>query len=219
MPRAVPGWCVLVTARTARIAGALPGRPLLGRRQIVQTVLQKLWLFGALTDRMHSPRACRAEGPGASNLRLGVSVVYNRIILIGRLTREPELRFTADGHAVATFTLAVDRPFKNGQGEREADFIDVTVWRKPAESTAEYVHKGHLIAVEGRLDIRSYTDRQGIRRKGARVVASGVRFLTPKSGNGVGDGRQGNAGEGTERSEPDPGTVTPAADAEADAPF
>ena len=91
--------------------------------------------------------------------------MYNRIILIGRPTRDPELRFTAEGHAVATFTLAVDRPFKNGQGEREANFIDVTVWRKPAESTAQYVHKGHLIAVEGRLDIRSYTDRQGIRRK------------------------------------------------------
>ena len=94
--------------------------------------------------------------------------MYSRIILIGRPTRDPELRFTAEGHAVATFTLAVDRPFKNGQGEREADFIDVTVWRKPAESTAQYVHKGHLIAVEGRLDIRSYTDRQGIRRKGAK---------------------------------------------------
>ncbi len=145
--------------------------------------------------------------------------MYNRIILIGRPTRDPELRFTADGHAVASFTLAVDRPFKNTQGDREADFIDVTVWRKPAESTAQYVHKGHLVAVEGRLDIRSYTDRQGIRRKGARVVASGVRFLTPKSGNGASDGQQGTAADEGEGGEPETQTVTAAADAEADVPF
>jgi single-strand DNA-binding protein len=145
--------------------------------------------------------------------------MYNRIILIGRPTRDPELRFTAEGHAVASFTLAVDRPFKNGQGEREADFIDVTVWRKPAESTAQYVHKGHLIAVEGRLDIRSYTDRQGIRRKGARVVASVVRFLTPKSGNEVGDGQKGTAGDEAEGGAPAAEAVTAAADDDVDVPF
>lgn len=87
--------------------------------------------------------------------------MYNRVILIGRTTRDPELRYSPQGHPVTSFTLAVDRPFKNSQGEREADFIDVTVWRKPAELVAQYVNKGHLLAVEGRLEIRSYTDSPG----------------------------------------------------------
>ena len=71
-------------------------------------------------------------GRGGSHPDLEVIVVYNRVILIGRTTRDPELRYSPQGHPVTSFTLAVDRPFKNSQGEREADFIDVTVWRKPA---------------------------------------------------------------------------------------
>lgn len=102
--------------------------------------------------------------------------MFNRIILIGRLTREPELRYTPSGTAVAKFTLAVDRR-ANKQGEREADFIDIVTWQKTAETCANYLGKGRLVAVEGRLQIRSYDDNQGVRRKAAEVVAETVRFL------------------------------------------
>ncbi|OAT80868.1 single-stranded DNA-binding protein [Desulfotomaculum copahuensis] len=103
--------------------------------------------------------------------------MVNKVILIGRLTQDPELRYTPNGVAVARFTLAVDRPFANQQGEREADFIDIEVWRKLAETCAHYLGKGRLVFVEGYLQIRSYDDKQGIRRKGVRVVADTVRFL------------------------------------------
>jgi single-strand DNA-binding protein len=109
--------------------------------------------------------------------------MYNRVILIGRLTRDPELRYTPSGHPVANLTLAVDRPFKNGQGEREADFIDVAAWRKLAEIVSQYTTKGQLLTVEGRLEIRSYASQDGSKRKAATVVADGVR-LFPKNGNG-----------------------------------
>lgn len=109
--------------------------------------------------------------------------MLNKIILIGRLVKEPELRYTPNGAAVARFTLAVDRPFANRQGEREADFIDIVVWQKQAEVCAQYLGKGRLVAVEGRLQIRSYDDSQGIRRKAAEVVADQVRFLDrPREG-------------------------------------
>ena len=103
--------------------------------------------------------------------------MLNKIILIGRLTRDPELRYTASGIPVAKFNLAVDRPFKNQKGEREADFIDIETWRGLAENCANHLGKGRLVAVEGRLQIRSYDDNQGIRRKAAEVVADNVRFL------------------------------------------
>jgi single-strand DNA-binding protein len=103
--------------------------------------------------------------------------MLNKVILIGRLTRDPELRHTASGLPVASFTLAVDRQFANRQGEREADFIDIVVWQKLAETCANYLGKGRLVAVEGRLQLRSYDDKQGIRRKVAEVVANDVRFL------------------------------------------
>ena len=113
--------------------------------------------------------------------------MLNKVILIGRLTRDPELRYTPSGHPVANFTLACDRPFKNAQGEREADFIDVAAWRKLAEIVSQYVGQGQLLAVEGRLEIRSYTGTDGAKRKAATVVADGVR-LFPKSGNGKANG-------------------------------
>lgn len=103
--------------------------------------------------------------------------MLNKIILIGRLTRDPEPRYTTNGVAVTRFTLAVDRPFANSQGEREADFIDIVTWRKLAEICANNLTKGRLVAVEGHLQIRSYDDNQGIRRKAAEVVADNVRFL------------------------------------------
>jgi single-strand DNA-binding protein len=104
--------------------------------------------------------------------------MLNQVVLIGRLTRDPELRYTpGNGVPVTTFTLAVDRPFTNQQGEREADFINIVTWRKLAENCANYLQKGSLAAVAGRLQIRSYEDSQGIKRKVAEVVADNVRFL------------------------------------------
>jgi single-strand DNA-binding protein len=103
--------------------------------------------------------------------------MYNRIILIGRLTRDPELRYVPNGAPVASFTLAVDRPFRDQQGNRETDFIDIVAWRKLAEQVSQYMTKGRMVAVEGRLQIRSYETQDGQRRKVAEVVADGIRFL------------------------------------------
>lgn len=108
--------------------------------------------------------------------------MLNRAILIGRLTKDPELRYTPNGVAVASFTLAVDRPFTNQQGEREADFIPVVVWRKQAENCANYIGKGRLVAVEGRIQVRTYDAKDGQRRWVTEVVADNVRFLD-KRGN------------------------------------
>ncbi len=107
--------------------------------------------------------------------------MLNRIILIGRLTKDPELRYTPNGRAVAGFTLAVDRPFKNQQGERETDFISIVVWGPQAENCANYLSKGKLAAVDGRLQIRSFEGQDGQRRWITEVVADTVRFLSPKS--------------------------------------
>jgi single-strand DNA-binding protein len=103
--------------------------------------------------------------------------MLNRIILIGRLTADPQLRYTKNGNAVTNFTLAVNKSFVGQDGEPGADFIDVVVWRKLAEVCANHLVKGRLAAVEGRLEIRSYEDQQGVRRKAAEVVADNVRFL------------------------------------------
>lgn len=100
--------------------------------------------------------------------------MLNRIILIGRLTRDPELKYTSNGTAVAKFTLAVDRKFSK---EKETDFIDVIVWRGLAENVANYLSKGRLAAAEGRLQIRSYEGQDGQKRKAVEVVADDVRFL------------------------------------------
>ncbi len=101
----------------------------------------------------------------------------NRVILIGNLTRDPELRYTPDGTPVASFTIAVNRAFTNRQGEREADFIPIVVWRKRAETCSEYLAKGSQVAVEGRLQIRNYEDKDGVKRRVAEVVAWSVQFL------------------------------------------
>ncbi|TYO96434.1 single-stranded DNA-binding protein [Desulfallas thermosapovorans] len=105
--------------------------------------------------------------------------MLNKVILIGRLTRDPELRHTPSGMQVATFSLALNRQYTNRQGERVdgTDYIDIVVWQKLAETCANYLGKGRLVAVEGRLQSRSYDDKQGIRRKVVEVVASDVRFL------------------------------------------
>ncbi|HKM39921.1 MAG TPA: single-stranded DNA-binding protein [bacterium] len=103
--------------------------------------------------------------------------MLNKVILIGRLTHDPELRYTASGIPVGRFSLAVDRPFTNQQGERETDFIDIVVWRKLAEVCANNLGKGRLVAVEGRLQLRSYETQDGQKRRVAEVVAENVRFL------------------------------------------
>lgn len=123
--------------------------------------------------------------------------MLNRIVLIGRLTRDPELRYTPSGVAVASFSLAVDRPFSNQQGERETDFIDIVAWRKLAETVSGHLQKGRLVAVQGRLQIRSYETQDGQRRKAAEVVADDVRFLDrPRDGVQGAEGFGDYAGPG-----------------------
>ncbi|MFD2117420.1 single-stranded DNA-binding protein [Paenibacillus yanchengensis] len=103
--------------------------------------------------------------------------MLNRVILIGRLTRDPELRYTPAGVAVTQFTLAVDRSYTTGQGEREADFIPVVTWRQLAENCANYLRKGRLAAVEGRIQVRNYENNEGKRVYVTEVIADNVRFL------------------------------------------
>lgn len=99
----------------------------------------------------------------------------NNIILIGRLTKDPELRYTQAGKAVCSFTLAVDRPYSGDK--KEADFINIVVWNKVGENCAQYLSKGRKVAVQGRLQIRSYEDDKGQRRYITEVVANSVEFL------------------------------------------
>ncbi len=113
--------------------------------------------------------------------------MYNRIILIGRLTADPVLKYTPQGTAVATFTLAVNRRYNR----EETDFINIVTWRALAEHCAQYLSKGQMTALEGRLQIRSYEDRNGVRRIAAEVVADDVRFL---GRSGAGTGGSGTGG-------------------------
>lgn len=102
----------------------------------------------------------------------------NRVVLIGRLTKDPELRFTpGTGAAVATFTIAIDRNFTSKDGKREADFIPIVVWGKVAENTANYMSKGRLVGVSGRIQTRNYEAKDGTRRYVTEVVADEVQFL------------------------------------------
>lgn len=105
--------------------------------------------------------------------------MLNRVVLIGRLTRQPELRITPSSVSVTTFTLAVDRR-PNQAGQREADFIDIVAFGKLAEITCKYMDKGRLIAVEGRLQTRSFETKDGQKRKAVEVVADNIQFLTPR---------------------------------------
>lgn len=127
--------------------------------------------------------------------------MFNKVILIGRLTRDLEMRYTPGGVAVARFTLAVDRR-KVKDREKESDFIDIIAWQKLAELCQRYIGKGRLVAVEGRLQIRSYDDSQGIRRKAAEVIAENVRFLDKAKGdNGQNGEEHGYGDESTYREE------------------
>lgn len=109
--------------------------------------------------------------------------MLNRTVLVGRLTKDPELRTTQNGVNVGTFTLAVNRTFTNAQGEREADFINVVVFKKQAENVKNYLSKGSLAGVDGRLQTRNYENKDGQRVFVTEVVADSVQFLEPKNNN------------------------------------
>lgn len=113
--------------------------------------------------------------------------MLNRIILMGRLTRDPELRRTQSGTAVTSFSLACDRDFKSQSGEKETDFIDIVAWRGTAEFVSKYFTKGRMAVVEGRLQIRDWTDRDGNKRRSAEVVADNVYFGDSKRDGPAGD--------------------------------
>ena len=134
--------------------------------------------------------------------------MLNRIIIMGRLTRDPELRHTQTGTAVASFTLAVDRDFKDkSTGERSTDFIDVVAWRQTGEFVSRYFTKGRMAVVEGRLQIRDWTDKDGGKRRSAEIVADNVYFGDSKRD---GDGYSGGYASG--------GYASPAAPAAPAAP-
>jgi single-strand DNA-binding protein len=119
--------------------------------------------------------------------------MMNRVVLVGRLTKDPELRYTPNGVPVATFTLAVNRTFTNQQGEREADFINCVIWRKPAENVANFLKKGSLAGVDGRVQTRSYDGQDGKRVYVTEILAESVQFLEPRGASG-GSAPGGNAG-------------------------
>ncbi len=103
--------------------------------------------------------------------------MFNKVILVGRMCTDPELKYTPSGVAVANFRVAVDRPFKNAQGEKETDFIDVVAWRQQAEFVNTYLNKGRLVLVEGALQVRQWQTPDGQRRRQAEVVADNLRSL------------------------------------------
>lgn len=114
--------------------------------------------------------------------------MLNQIVIMGRLTRDPELRHTQTGTAVASFTLAVDRDFASKEsGERGVDFIDVVAWRGTGEFVSKWFVKGQLAVVSGRLQIRDWTDKEGGKRRSAEVVADNVYFADSKKDRGGGN--------------------------------
>ena len=123
--------------------------------------------------------------------------MLNKIILMGRLTRDPELRRTKSGTAVASFSLAVDRDYKAKGAEKETDFIDIVAWRNTAEFVSKYFSKGRMAVVEGRLQVRSYTDKDGSNRRVAEVVADNIYFGdSKKDGGNTGSGNYGGSNYG-----------------------
>jgi single-strand DNA-binding protein len=128
--------------------------------------------------------------------------MINRVVLVGRLTRDPELRYTPNGDAVTSFTLACNRPFTNQQGEREADFIRCVVWRRQAENVANYLQKGSLAGVDGRIQTRSYDNNEGRRVFVTEVVGDSVQFLEPKGANNPGQGSPGTFGGNDQNQSP-----------------
>lgn len=120
----------------------------------------------------------------------GVILMINRVVLVGRLTRDSELRYTANGAAVASFTVAVNRQFTNSQGEREADFISCVIWRKAAENFTNFTNKGSLIGIDGRIQTSSYDNQQGQHVFRTDVIVDNFSLLESKAEN---ERRNGNA--------------------------
>ena len=120
--------------------------------------------------------------------------MINNVVLVGRMTRDAELRYTQSNIAVATFTLAVNRPFKNDAGEREADFINCVIWRQAAENLANWAKKGSLIGVTGAIQTRNYDNQQGQRVYVTEVIASNFQLLESRSSQQNNQGYQDNHG-------------------------
>lgn len=116
--------------------------------------------------------------------------MINRVVLVGRLTKDPELRYTPSGLPVSRFTVAVNRAMPNQQGEREADFISCVAWRKQAENLANFMRKGSLVGVEGRIQTGSYEGQDGKRVYTTEVVADSIQFLEPRGTNAGGNMQQ-----------------------------
>ena len=142
--------------------------------------------------------------------------MLNKIFIMGRLTRDPELRRTQNGTAVAGFALAVDRDYKNADGTKETDFIEVVAWRSSAEFVSKYFAKGRMAVVEGRLQIRDWQDKDGNKRRSAEVVADNVYFGDSKK-EGDSSGGYKAAGKAVDV-EPDTGDFAEVEDEE-DWPF
>ncbi|MBI1390462.1 MAG: single-stranded DNA-binding protein [bacterium] len=119
--------------------------------------------------------------------------MLNRIILIGRLVADPEIRYTQTGVAVVNFRIAVDRPYKNASGEKETDFINIVAWRKLAELVNQYLNKGRLVAIEGSLQMRRYQTKEGDNRTAYEVQADNIQFLDRGDRSGGGGGRGDDA--------------------------
>ena len=122
----------------------------------------------------------------------------NKVFLIGRLTRDPELRYTGNNTAVATFSIAVNRNFANQAGEREADFINIVVWRKQAENVKNYLTQGSQVAIDGRIQTRTYDGQDGQKRYVTEVVADNVEFLGSKNSSGNSNFTTGSAPKNAE---------------------
>jgi single-strand DNA-binding protein len=128
--------------------------------------------------------------------------MINNVTLVGRLTKDIDLKFTPSGKAVASGTLAVNRAFKNANGEQEADFINLVIWGKPAENTANYTKKGSLIGVTGRISTRNYEGQDGKRIYVTEVVAESVQFLEPKKDNQQSNNYQSNNQQNRQQGDP-----------------
>lgn len=122
----------------------------------------------------------------------------NRVVVVGRLTRDPDLRYTPNGVAVANFNVAVNRPFRNQQGEQEADFINCVTWRKQAENLANYMKKGSQIGVDGRVQTRTYENKDGQTVYVTEIQAESVQFLEPR---GMTQQRPGDSGGGSNQNQ------------------
>ncbi|WP_156289922.1 single-stranded DNA-binding protein [Oceanobacillus salinisoli] len=117
--------------------------------------------------------------------------MLNRVVLVGRLTRDPDLRYTPSGVAVANFNIAVNRPFTNQQGNREADFINCVAWRRQAENLANYMKKGNMVGVDGRVQTRSYEGQDGKTVFVTEIQAESIQFLESKGSSGGGTNTSG----------------------------